>query len=224
MANRAYASIWVQDFSEETLLNRWREFLHTVPVSTERPGFSELVIRAIDTAETPILEQDLRSGAYDANVLVDLASEHVHSDSSYETQAWWDLWIYNASGNRWELKPQPLAINCYGEEFDEGFSQEQGHFLVDTGFEHAFTGHAGLLGFAGGRPWRPEHPDEANFVALMSQPENLRTYHEKTRANIRKLYDWMARLESVLPVERYRLWSEGEENFEARMEEILAVR
>jgi hypothetical protein len=26
-----------------------------------------------------------------------------------------------------------------------------------------------------------------------------------------------------LPVERVRLWSEGEENFEARLDEILAV-
>lgn len=224
MANRAYASVWVRDFSEETLLDRWKEFLRTVPVSAERPGFSELVIRAVDTAETPILEQDLRSGDYDAQVLVDLASAHVHSDSSYETQAWWDLWMHNARGNRWEWKPQPLAINCYGDEFDEGVSQEQGHFLVDAGFEHAFTGHAGLLGFGGARRWRSEHPDEANFVALMSQSENLRIYHEKTRENIRKLYNWMERIESALPVERYRLWSEGEENFEARMEEILAAR
>lgn len=224
MANRAYASIWMRDFSAETLLDRWKEFLQTVPVSTERPGFSELVIRAVDTAETPILEQDLRSGEYDAQVLIDLASEHVHNDSSYETQAWWDLWTYDARGNRWELRPEPLAINCYGDEFDGGLSQEQGHFLVDAGFEHVFTGHAGLLGFAGARERRLEHPSEANFVALMSQPENLRTYQDKTRENIRKLYNWMERIESALPVERYRLWSEGEENFEARMEEILAAR
>ncbi|MGH9865213.1 MAG: hypothetical protein ACRD4H_07345, partial [Candidatus Acidiferrales bacterium] len=147
-----------------------------------------------------------------------------HSDSSYETQAWWDLWVHDARGNRWELKPQPLAINCYGDEFDGGFSQEQGHFLVDVGFEHLFTGHAGLLGFAGTPHGISEHPEEANFVALMSQPENLREYYEKTRENIRKLYDWIRRIEAALPVERYRLWSEGEENFEARMEEILAAR
>ena len=224
MANRAYASIWAQDFSEDTLLDRWRDFLHTVPFSAKRPGFSELVIRAVDMAETPILEQDLRSGEYDAKVLIDLAREHVHSDSSYETQTWWDLWVHDARSNRWELKAQPLAINCYGDEFDEGFSQEQGHFLVDVGFEHLFTGHAGLLGFAGMPRGLSEHPEETNFVALMSQPENLRTYYEKTRENVRKLYDWMARVESALPVERYRLWSEGEENFEARMEEILATR
>jgi hypothetical protein len=36
--------------------------------------------------------------------------------------------------------------------------------------------------------------------------------------------EWMSAAERALPVERYRLWSEGEENFEARLEEILAAR
>ena len=57
----------------------------------------------------------------------------------------------------------------------------------------------------------------------MSQPANLREYQEKTRENIRKVFDWMQRIEGAVPVERTRLWSEGEENFEARIEEILAV-
>jgi hypothetical protein len=30
--------------------------------------------------------------------------------------------------------------------------------------------------------------------------------------------------EETLPIGRIRLWSEGEENFEARLDEILAVR
>jgi len=59
---------------------------------------------------------------------------------------------------------------------------------------------------------------------MMSQPENLQAYQEKTRENIKKLYDWIAQVETALPVERYQLWSEGEENFEARIEEILAAR
>jgi len=31
-------------------------------------------------------------------------------------------------------------------------------------------------------------------------------------------------VEEALPVERFRLWSEGEENLEARLDEILVVR
>jgi hypothetical protein len=58
----------------------------------------------------------------------------------------------------------------------------------------------------------------------MSQPQNLREYQEKTRENIKKLMDWMRSAEEALPVEKIPLWSEGEENFEARLDEILAVR
>lgn len=224
MANRAYASIWAADFSEETLIERWKQFLETVPFSSEQRGFTELVIRAVDTTETAIFEQDLRSGEYGAEVLAELAREHAHSDCAYETQAFWDLWTYDEGTGVWKQKPQPIGIICYGTDFDEGMWKEQGHFLVDAGFEHFFTGHAGLLGFRRKNAEPAKHPEEAAFVALMSQPENLQEYQEKTRQNIRKLYDWMTRVEQAIPVERYQLWSEGEENFEARMEEILAAQ
>ena len=65
---------------------------------------------------------------------------------------------------------------------------------------------------------------EEEFLRTMAQPGNLRTYHEKTRENIRHVYRWMMGIERALPVARIRLWSEGEENLEARLEEILAVR
>lgn len=224
MANRAYASIWSRNFSEETLMERWRSFLETVPFSKERPGFTELVIRAVDATETPIIEQDLRSDEYGAEVLAELAQEHAHADCAYETQAFWDLWTWDEASGLWAEKPQPLGITCYGSDFDGGAWKEQGHFLIDAGFEHFFTGHGGLLGFRRRRADRAEHPQEANFLAAMSQPEDLDAYQEKTQQNIRKLYDWMQRIDAAVPVERVQLWSEGEENFEARMEEILASR
>ncbi len=224
MANRAYASIWSRDFCEATLIGQWRALLETVPFSAERAGFTELVIRAVDTAETPIFGQDFGSGEYGAEVVAELASEHAHEDCSYETGALWDLWTWDESAGEWVQKPQPLEIGCYGRDFDEGIWKEQGNFLIDAGFEHFFTGHARLLGFRPGEAEAARDPEEANFVAAMSQPENLREYQEKTQENIRKLYDWMARIEKAMPVERYQMWSEGEENFEARMEEILAVR
>jgi hypothetical protein len=48
-------------------------------------------------------------------------------------------------------------------------------------------------------------------------------YQEKTRDNIKSLFAWVRKMEDALPVAKLRLWSEGEENFEARLEEILAA-
>lgn len=58
----------------------------------------------------------------------------------------------------------------------------------------------------------------------MAWPENLEKYQGKTRENIRKVFDWVERIDLALPVERVRLWSEGEEDFEARLQEIVAAR
>ena len=58
----------------------------------------------------------------------------------------------------------------------------------------------------------------------MAWPENLERYQRQTRENIRRLQDWVRRIESSLPAEKVRLWSEGEENFEARLDEIVAAR
>ena len=92
------------------------------------------------------------------------------------------------------------------------------------GFEHFFTGHAGLLGFRHGSARAAESPEEARFLEAMAWPENLEKYQEKTRDNIRRLFDWVQAIERAIPEGRIRLWSEGEENFEARLEEILATR
>ncbi|HXO04035.1 MAG TPA: hypothetical protein VN884_00235, partial [Candidatus Sulfotelmatobacter sp.] len=71
---------------------------------------------------------------------------------------------------------------------------------------------------------KSESPEEERFLEAMARPENLHNYYEKTQENIKKLFDWVRRIETALPVDKLRLWSEGEENFEARLEEILAAR
>lgn len=224
MANRAYASIWFKDFVEATMVERFGGFLATVPFSPTHAGFTELVIRAVSAAEAPLLERDFRRFAADLPAIVEVTSEYVHSDSAYEVQAFWDLWVYDIASSRWQSTAQRLEIFCYGEDYDDGVARADGHVQIDVGFEHLFTGHAGLLGFRRQPAAAPQHPAEAEFLAAMSEPENLSAYQEKTRENIRKLFDWMQRAASAVPVERYQLWSEGEENFESRLEEILAVR
>jgi len=52
----------------------------------------------------------------------------------------------------------------------------------------------------------------------------LKEYHAKTRENIQQLFHWVEAIEAALPVERSELSSEGEENFESRLDAILARR
>lgn len=223
MSNQAYLSIWCKDFPEERILERFGSFLATVPFSATKPGFTYLVIRAVDYTEVPLLEQDLRSAPLDAEGIVEIAQDHLHSDCSYEVRSQWDLWAFDSEIGRWQLQPQTLELFCHGEDYDDGFWRENGHLEASLGFEHLFTGHAGLLGIRRIAKSLPQSPEEQQFLASMANPGNLQMYQEKTRENIRKLLDWIRRIEKVVPVERAQLISEGEENFEVRMEEILAA-
>jgi len=223
VANHAYAGTWTKGFSEATMLAQFEALLDTVPFSASCPGFTQLVLRALKPAEAPLAEHDLRARPLRPAELAGITREHLHADSCYEATAHWDLWTYIPEPG-WQLRPQRLEITCFGTEYDSGICAEVGHFHVDLGFEHLFTGHAGLLGHNGRPVARPQHAAEAAFLETMGKPEKLREYYAKTHENIRKLLDWMGRIATSLPVEQSRLWSEGEENFEARLDEIMAAR
>ena len=224
MANQSYMSVWCRDFPEDQILERLEGFLRAIPISAQRPGFTSLVIRAVDTTEQPILEQDLRGTPLDAAGIVELSREHLHDDCAYEVRSAWDLWEFDAEAGKPKLTPHALEIYCHGENFDSEFWRDNGHFQVNLGFEHLFTGHAGLLGFRQLEKSLPQSAEERRFLEAMAWPENFQAYQEKTRANIGQLLDWTRKVERALPVDRIRLWSEGEDNFEARLEEILATR
>ena len=127
---------------------------------------------------------------------------------------------------RWTFGPKPLTLICMGKGYDNGEATTSGHFQVELGFEHLFTGHAGLL--APGAASNPfdssDHPMERMFRNWMSSSENLKEYHRKTRENIQKLFAWVEAVEAALPVQRSELSSEGEENFEARLDAILGQK
>jgi len=225
MSNRAFANIWCLDFTESTLLEHFGEFLPTVPFSATRPGFNGLTIRAVGPAETPLLDPDLRSTPADPLEVIDLVKEHLHADSSYELRAFWDVFDLDQAEKVWHLLPAPLQITCNGPEYDDGIAVQEGHFQIDLGMEHQFAGYAGLLGFEDDDEAiaEPQNEREAAFLEFMSEPENLRAYHERIGENIRKLFDWMDRIEKAMPIDKIMLWSEGEERLQQRLEEILAV-
>jgi hypothetical protein len=252
VGNHAYLSLWLDDPSESALLENFQRFLGTIPFSKRRPSFTELIVRAVSPAESPLMERDLRSADMtaggDAGAVTAMIAELLHSDSSYEVGAWWDLWTYteNASENGvWKLQPQPLLLVCKGEDYDDGIAREAGHIQADIGFEHLFTGPAEPLGGAQalvtpgafkridqtgersmGKTEDRVHAAQAvksPFMATMTGDEHRNVYREKTAANARVLLDWVERVRASLPVKRFQLWSEEEENFEAQLEEIVAA-
>ena len=223
MSNRAYLSLWCKDFSESVMLDRFGKLLETVRLSAAWPGFDTLVVRAVGPDESPLIERDLRAAPIGPAEVVELAGECAHADCSYELEARWDLWTYDAEQDEWVLGPQKLEIICFGEQYDDEVWREIGHFWIHAGFEHLFTGHAGLLG-AAPAVIAPLHPAESVFLERMRRPGSLVDYRQKTQDNIRKLMGWVERIDRALPLDRWRLWSEGEANFEARMESILAGR
>jgi hypothetical protein len=226
MSNRAYLRVWTRNFSTETMIAEFARFLTSAPLSEQKPGFVQLTVQAVDPAETPAAEWDLKDLGYGAAEVAALAAQHVNADSAYIVEGFWDLWSFDVEKLKWERKAEPLLLQCTGAEYDGGAAQTIGQLSADLGFEHFFTGHAGLLApGAASNPFESsDHPVEKTFRNWMASSANLKEYHQKTRENIQQLFSWVEGIERALPVERSELWSEGEENFEARLDAILGQR
>lgn len=218
--------MWTRDYSKETMIAQFVRLLATVPLSAARNSFNQLVVQAVDATETPLAEWDFREGTFGAPEVAALAAQNIHEDTGYIVEAEWDLWTFDSETLKWRLGPNPIEITCRGPQYDHGACESDGQFSADLGFEHLFTGHAGLL--APGAASNPfdssDHPIEKTFRQWMSVENNRREYAAKTRENIQQLFQWIESLERALPVERYELLSEGEENFEARLDAILGQR
>jgi hypothetical protein len=226
MANHAYLRVWTRDFSLETMIAEFARFLTTAPLSASHNSFEELIVQAINPGETPVAEWDLRSLNTGPAEVAAMAAQHLNSDTAYIVSAKWDLWSFDIESLKWQQKPEPLLLTCHGLDYDDGIAANSGHFLADLGFEHFFTGHGGLLAPGGAsNPFASsDHPVEHTFRQWMAASNNLKEYHAKTRENIQQLFHWVEAIERALPVERSELWSEGEENMEARLDAILAQR
>jgi hypothetical protein len=226
MANHAYLRVWTRDFSLETMLAQFARFLTTAPLSAAKNAFDELIVQAVDPSETPVAEWDLRPLNTGPAEVAALAVQNLNADTAYFVSAKWDLWEFDIESLKWQHKPQPLELSCHGPDYDDGIAASAGHFMADLGLEHFFTGHGGLL--APGTASNPfptsDHPIEHRFRQWMAASGNLKEYHAKTRENIQQLFNWVEKVERALPVERNELSSEGEENFEARLDAIMAQR
>jgi hypothetical protein len=226
MANRAYLRVWTKDFSESTMIPEFARFLTAAPLSASENAFSNLTVQPVDSGQAHLAEWDLRGRGYGPAEVAALAAQHINADTAFFADAKWDLWTFYAETLTWRHQPQPLLLMCHGPQYDDGIAATAGHLAADLGFEHFFTGHGGLLapGAASNPFSTSDHLLEHTFRRWMSESNNLKEYHAKTRENIEQLFNWVEAIERALPVERSELSSEGEENFEARLDAIAAKR
>jgi hypothetical protein len=226
VSNHAYAGFWVRDPSQELLLDRLERFLESMPLSSSRPGYASLMVRAVSPAETPLAEYYFAGNTGTPADVVASAREHVHDDVEYEVSGFWDLWRLDPETGKWVNGPEQVHLIARGSAYDDGLAVQTGDFAADLGFENLFTGHAGLLGSREGESvpnGSGSEEGEAEFLALINSEERLREYQDKTRQNIQQVFGWLRAVQKALPIERDQLWSEGEENLEARLDEILAA-
>jgi hypothetical protein len=223
MANRAYLRVWTRDFSETTMIAQFARFLATVPLASSQNSFAELTVQPVNASESPVASWDLRALKYGPAEVAALAMQHLNTDSAYMVSGQWDLWSIDLESLKWQNKPEKLVMICNGQDYDGDAAVTEGNFVADLGFEHFFTGHGGLL--APGAAANPfdssDHPLEQKFRRWATSTGNLKEYQARTRANIQQLFSWLESIERALPVERSELSSEGEQNFEARLDAIL---
>jgi hypothetical protein len=221
MLNQSYLSLWFSDFTVERGTHHLEALLTLFPASATRPDL-RLIIRGLDTTQSVTLERELDR---DPAAIRSLASEFLHEDTGYEVTARWDLWQWEQQEGlklEWTEQPSPVEFLLQGLEFDDKSYTDTGHVWIRLGAEHLFTGHAGMLTGDEIRPEDFTDRKENEFAWALQEPQNLHDYRRFTRENVRTLYGYLREIEKSLPVERLRLWSEGEQDFEELTEKILA--
>lgn len=221
MANYAHLSLWFRDFNIERGIHHLEALLTLFPRSKDRSDF-HLRIRSLDPSQAISLERELLPGPTEVQLL---SCEFLHDDTSYEVTAFWDLWHWGQPEGlqlKWERNPTPVEFLLQGEQFDEGRFRATGHVLVRLGFEHYFTGHASILTGAAPDPDAFSSRTESEFAWALQDPQALQMYRQHTYENVQTLYAFLQAALKSLPVERHRLWSEGEADFGKLTERILA--
>ncbi len=121
------------------------------------------------------------------------AAEFLHEDTCYEVTAWWDRWQPGGAGG-WQTASAPVEFLLHGEQFDDGRYREAGHLLINVG-------------------------PEALYLGAANEPAEV--WQRCAQENVRGLFALLRSLEEELPLAERRLWSEGEDDFATRAEQLL---
>jgi len=189
MADPLYLSLWFPSFEADEMLPRALAVMRQFPFSAQRPGITYLALHPVSWNEPTILEQRFKP-AISPEEAVLIASDLLHEDYAYLFEAFWDLWVPDDNGARWELRPSRVTFLVHGPEFDERVQEQEGHVEVDLGLDSSFL---------------------QEEVRLTDEAE------AKVRANVHKLVEFSARVEKNSGAGARLLWSESEENLAQKL-------
>ena len=91
MADQIYLNLWVEGFSEDSMLGGWRKLLDEFPSSLAMPGVRGVAAIPFIWGEAAAFEQVFAEGATIESV-VEAAREFQHADYAYQAAMRWDVW------------------------------------------------------------------------------------------------------------------------------------
>lgn len=189
MADTLNLSLWFPGFDAELMLPRLMEVLRHFPFSESRGGVQYVSVQPVDWAEPTLFEQGFSPGA-SAEEAAEALREYAQADYAIGVEAYWDLWMLDATTKQWELVPEKVTFIAQGVEFDEGAFADSGHILIDFGLEFPFL-----------------HED-----VQLSADDALRV-----KANVAALIEFIHRVERNCRTTGRVLWSESDDNLAQKL-------
>jgi len=126
--DQLYLSLWLHDFTPDTMLRHFEQMLGAFPFSKLRPGIGALKIYALELTEPPVLEHAFAAET-DVDTVIAMCREFENPDCAYIVDGSWELWKYS---DAWKLGPSPVSLAGFGPLFE---NEEGDHLRIDFGSE-----------------------------------------------------------------------------------------
>jgi hypothetical protein len=189
LADPLYLSLWFPSFDVEDMLPQAMTVMRQFEFSVQKPGITYLALHPVSWNEPTILERRFEPGISPEEAVL-IAADLLHEDYAYVFEASWNLWTFDEQRKEWLLQPSQVRFEVNGEEFEESAYRQEGHIQVELGLDSLF---------------------------LQEEVQLTQEAEQRLRANVKKLVDFVSKVEKNSGASRRLLWSEAEENLAQKL-------